>query len=171
MHDFDLVFGQELTKILNFCYNLFRFTIEFIFEKNFQFKDMFSVELENQSLATAQFVLKFLSICPADESAIPSKKRAYIVFTSIVAVSQLCGLGTSLSYLIKFILIDFEGSLFAFLAFIGHAILIYSLLMAFSVRQTVASIFSKLSTIYKESKFLRLFCVVSSQLPILINLN
>lgn len=111
-----------------------------------------STEIDARPLATAQLILTSLSVCPADASTIPSKKRFHIGFTLIVGASQLCGFGTSLCYLIQFTLVDFEGSLFAFLAFIGHGILIYSLVTAFSFRHKIGDIFSELSTIYTASR-------------------
>lgn len=111
-----------------------------------------SIEVDTKPLATAQFILTSLCICPSDEFMTPTKKRVNIVFTSIIAVTQICGFATSLSYLLKFTLIDFEGSLFAFLAFIGHTILIYSFLMALSLRHKIGEIFKQLTTICDNSK-------------------
>lgn len=130
-------------------------------QKNF--KNFFSfliksTEVETKPLPTTQFVLTSLCICPTDKYTPLSKKRFNIVFTSIVAATQICGFASSLTYLIKFIINDFEGSLFAFSAFIGHTILIYSFLTAFSMRPKIGEIFKHLTTIYNNSKHLLQFC-------------
>lgn len=111
-----------------------------------------SIDVETKSLATTQFILTSLCICPANEFTTPSKKRANIAFISFVVATQFGGLAASLSFLIKFTLIDFERSLFAFLAFIGHSTLIYTLLTALSSRHKIGDIFKQLTTIYGNSK-------------------
>lgn len=111
-----------------------------------------SIEVGDKPLETAQFMLTSLCICPIDGSTILSKKIFNIVFTSIVAATQFCGFATSLSYIVKFTLLDFEGSLFAFLAFIGHGILIYSFLTALSLRRKIDDIFKQLRLIHGHSK-------------------
>lgn len=121
------------------------------FENFFSFSIQ-SIEVGKEPLETAQFILTSLCICPTDDTTTPSKTRFNIVFTSIVAATQFCGFATSLSYIIKFILIDFEGSLFAFLAFIGHVILIYSFMTALYLRHKIGDIFKQLTKIHENSK-------------------
>lgn len=120
--------------------------------RNFFSFSIQSIEIETKPLATTQFMLTSLLVCPNDDSTTPIKKRHNIVFTSIIAATQWCGFLTSLSYMIKFVLSDFVGSLFALLAFIGHLILIYSFLTAFSLRQEIGDIFKHLQTIHGNSK-------------------
>lgn len=117
--------------------------------RNFFSFSIHSIEVGTQPLKTTQSILTSLCICPSDEFPTPSKKR---VFASIVAATQICSFATSLTYLIKFITIDFEGSLFAFLAFIGHTTLIYSFLIALSLRHKIRAIFEQLASIYNNSK-------------------
>lgn len=121
--------------------------------RNFFSFSIQSIEAGKEPLETAQFMLTSLFICPSVESMTQEKKKFNIIFPSIIAATQFCGLATSLSYIIKFIVTDFEGSLFAFLAFIGHVILIYSFLTAFYLRHKIGDIFKHLEKIHGDSKW------------------
>lgn len=120
--------------------------------RNFFSFSIQSIEAGKEPLETAQFMLTSLYICPNVDSTSQEKKTFNIIFSSVIAATQFCGLATSLSFIIKFILTDFEGSLFAFLAFIGHVILIYSFLTAFYLRNKIGDIFKQLKIIHGNSK-------------------
>lgn len=121
------------------------------FESFFSFPTQFNA-VEKKPLATTQFILTSLCICPTDDSTPPSKKRFNVVFTSIVVAIQFCGIFASLVYLLKFSSIDFEGSLFALLGFIGHTIFVYSFFTAFYLRHKIGGIFRHLTAFYSNSK-------------------
>lgn len=119
---------------------------------NFSSHSIQSIEIETKPLATTQFMLTSLLVCPSDDFTTPIKKRYNVAFAAVIAATQFCGLLTSLIFMLKFMSIDFEASLFALLAFIGHVILIYSFLTAFSLRHEIGDIFKHLTTIHGNSE-------------------
>lgn len=112
-----------------------------------------NVSLKMQPLATTQRMMTWLSMCAANESTTLKQKRDYKAFSWAVFVSSIIGFTASLAYCLNFVFIDFNGAVFAFMAFIAEFGVIYFMIAAFIMRHKISDIFTNLSTIYKSSKF------------------
>lgn len=100
-------------------------------------------------LLTNLRVLIWLCACPFDESASNPKRLAYITFTSIVIVLNICVIISSIVYSIKFIHIDLEMSLFAFSQIFSFICSSYmAILNPLFLRRKIMNIFNKLYEIY-----------------------
>lgn len=106
-----------------------------------------------EPLATTRRIMVWLCMYPANESATPQQKLAYATHTSVILFFHLVSFVASLVFCVKYVSIDFNGAIFAFMIGIGELGLIYYLIVAVLMRHQIESIFSSLSTIYESSKF------------------
>lgn len=103
-------------------------------------------------LATTQLMMTWLSMCPADKSTSPWKKRFYVANTCTVFIANLIHFTASLVFCVKHYSVDFGGAAFAVMATSGTFGLMYSLIAALQMREPIGAIFTGLSTIYKTRK-------------------
>lgn len=104
-------------------------------------------------LVSNQWVLMWLCVCPASESASANKKVAYVAFTLLFCITILSTVAANVTFVIKFISIDLEKSLYAFVYIIAFSGIIYVMIVALLYRHKINAIFVELSAIYKASKF------------------
>lgn len=108
-----------------------------------------------EPLKTIQWLLKWQSISPPEQSASLKQRIAYIAFSITVATLILYYAASCLILFIQFVRIDLKEALFALMAFSGCAALLYTVINAFRARFKINELFEKLSLIYSESKKLR----------------
>lgn len=105
-----------------------------------------------QPLATTQLMMAWLSMCSADESRFPRQQAGHIAHTLSVLVLIVSSFIASVAYCLKYFSINFNSATFAFMVAIGDFGLIYFMIAAIQMRQEIDSIFTSLSTIYKDRK-------------------
>lgn len=129
---------------LNF---LFRFTRTFCSSKNIhqQLNRM-------KPLETYQRVLRLLCACPPDEQTQLWQRMLLFASGSSVFLSILCTATSSLAFVLNFIFIDLEESLWALFQFCGLTNMLYVMIISFSFRYKIKGIFDTLSTIYDASE-------------------
>lgn len=106
-----------------------------------------------QPLETTRRMMTWLCMHPADESTTPQQKLAYVTHTLVILFFHLVSFVASFVFFVKYVSIDFNGAIFAFMIGIGELGLIYFLIAAVLMRHQIESIFSSLSTIYESSEF------------------
>lgn len=106
-----------------------------------------------QPLATIRRVMTWLSMCPPDESSTERQRKAYVVHTLAILFFCVISFIASLTFCLKYVLVDFDGSTFAFMVAIIEFGVVYFMIAAILMRHQIQGIFSSLSTIYNRSKF------------------
>lgn len=108
--------------------------------------------IEMKPLVTNQWVMTWLCVCQAHETTSVKKKTIYVVFTLMVFISSVCGLAANLTFFMKFISVELEGSLMAFIGFVAFFGNAYVMTVSFLFRHKINAIFVELYAIYKASK-------------------
>lgn len=103
-------------------------------------------------LASTQLMMTWLSMCSVDESTTSRQRTGYIAHTLFVLIVNVINIVGNLAYCLKFISIEFDGAIFAFMVVIGEFGVIYFMIVGILLRQQMDSIFTSLSTIYNRSK-------------------
>lgn len=98
-------------------------------------------------------MMTWLSMLSADESTTRRQKKNYDAFSLAVFLFSLIGFAASLAYCLNFVVIDFNGAVFAFMGTIAQIGTTYFMIAAILMRHKIGDIFTNLSTIYKSSKF------------------
>lgn len=106
-------------------------------------------------LATAQVVLTWIGILSGDESTSWWKERASVIFTFFAFVSLVCGFAAGVTFIVKFISIDLESSLFGISVSLAYFSVIYVILVALLLRSQIPEIFQELSEIHAASESYR----------------
>lgn len=105
-----------------------------------------------EPLLTNQRVMMWLCMCPANESTSKSKIMIYTGCTFIVVtVTSLCLLFSG-SFVVNYLSIDFERSLYAVFQVSGEAAMLNLIFVGFFMRNRINAIFTQLSEIYVASK-------------------
>lgn len=102
-------------------------------------------------LESIQRGLHWLCVFPFQKDTTTTKKIVYIFFTLNIFFLHLCALAASAAFIIKFISIDMQRSVFALLQFGTFFSTMYSIIVAFFVREKIIGIFKKISKIYRAS--------------------
>lgn len=110
-----------------------------------------------QQLLTTKRVLILLCLCPADNSTNKWKKIGHILFALVIFVLILCFFVVNVSSTIKFLSINLQDSLFAFVSAVGIFALIYTMVAAFLLRHRMGDIFEKLSKIEEKCGYICVF--------------
>lgn len=106
-----------------------------------------------EPLATAHRMMKWLSMCPPEESATSRQRRLYIAYTLAIFFINVVAFSASVTYCLKLFSIDFDGTMFAFMCVIADFALIYFMITAIRKRHQIGDTFASLSIIYENSKF------------------
>lgn len=101
-------------------------------------------------LATTQQVLTLLCICPIDDSTKKWKKLFYIVFSITVLSILLTQIVASTVFMIKYLSVDLERTLYAVYQIFGWLPIFYSFIIALFLRREISALFIGLSGIYNE---------------------
>lgn len=107
-----------------------------------------------QPLKTAQRVLTWLCVYPADESASKWMKLAYLICYLSVLLGNFGNLTAGAAYFVKYLSIDLEKALYAFSqmgALLTSAYIIVTLLL---LRHRIVVVFDGLAKIYAECKYI-----------------
>lgn len=107
-----------------------------------------------QPLATTRLMMMWLSMCPADESTTVRQKTVYVAHTWAVFMLNLFGFVANMVFIFKNVSIDFDGAMFAIMGAIGQVGLIYVHVVAIQMCRQIGNIFTSLSTIYENCKFI-----------------
>lgn len=118
--------------------------------KSISFVCNFSCKME--PLHSIKRILIWLCLCTADKSSSILLKRTYSIFALIIFILNLCGLVAHVVYVYEFLLIDLDGSMFAFLGILGFAGTTFVMIIIFFLRRKMKSLFYKFSEIYDDSK-------------------
>lgn len=111
------------------------------------------IPLKMQPLPTTRRMLMCLSMCSVDESSNSMQKKIYVAFTLTILFSNVICFMTSLTYCLKFISINFNGAVFGFMIAVGLFGLIYTFIIAISMRHRMDGVITSLSTIYNCSEY------------------
>lgn len=106
------------------------------------------------ALKTTQTILTWLCIIPADEATPEWKKSAYMIFNLGTFFGNIAFLLSVTKFLITFISVDLEGSLYALFQIAAICSGIYGMTIAFILRRKYAAMIETLSDIYDERKTL-----------------
>lgn len=109
-------------------------------------------------LATTQKVFRWFCVYSHNVENINKWKKIqettiHIIFTIIIGILEMCAISTSAAFIVKFMSIDFESPLFAFLQLLGHTVGLYGLLFTIVSGRKIALIFERLLEIYNESMY------------------
>lgn len=103
-------------------------------------------------LATAQSIMIWFSFCSAKDFTSIWKKIASFVLFLLILIPNVCLATSSLVYVSKYLSIDLNGSVFAFMIVANHYTWVYFTIIAFFMRHKINGIFELLTTIYRTSK-------------------
>lgn len=103
-------------------------------------------------LESNKLVLTWLCGQPLKESASRWERIAYIAFTSFIMIGHLWSVVASSVFIHRNISDNLEETLFALMHVVSGGSMIYQMIITYFLRQKLASIFRRLSTIYRESK-------------------
>lgn len=104
-------------------------------------------------LVMNQRVLRWLSVCPADENDNKRKKNGYIAFSIVIIILIMCGLTSSAVYFFKSLSVNLEECLYSLCQILADLSAFYTIICALLSRQKINAIFTSLSTIYEASEF------------------
>lgn len=93
-----------------------------------------------------------LGACPLDEDASKWKRIAFSLSAFAIFTNQFFAVTSSVFFILRFISVNREETLYALLQVAGVTYVIYALIVAFILRQKINRIFIKLSEIYDECK-------------------
>lgn len=102
-------------------------------------------------LSTTKSAMTWLCVYPANHSTSVWRKMAYKFFGGTLFVISFVGVAAHLAFILKFWSTDLEGSLFAFMSFIGNCGTVYTKLIAFPLQRRMHGIFVKLAEICDAS--------------------
>lgn len=105
------------------------------------------------ALKTTQTVLMWLCIAPANKTTSKWKKSAHLAFNVGVFFGNLAFLLSVTKFLITFISIDLEGSLYALFQIAAICSGIYGMTIAFLLRRKYAAMIETILQLYDERKF------------------
>lgn len=103
-------------------------------------------------LSTAQQMQTWLCLYPHDEASSIWEIRTHIAFAFTINAIQLFGISAGITFVLRFISINFEISLFGCMVCLNHSSVVYMNLVAFIMRNKIYVIFGDLLEIYKECK-------------------
>lgn len=104
-------------------------------------------------LKTNQHVLKWLCVCETDNTVSKWKKLAHISFTVLIFMSNIILIPTSIAYLLNFISVDLEQSLYALFQLSGMCGITYMMIVAFILRHEINDLFGTLTDIYHDCEY------------------
>lgn len=106
-----------------------------------------------QPLATSKRMMTWISMCPPDESTNAQRKLAYTANTVTIAIFMAATFVSSVVFFSKFLLVDFDGAVYALLFAMGEFGVLYILTVALSMRHQIDNIYTSLACIYNSRKF------------------
>lgn len=105
-----------------------------------------------EPLVTNRRVMTWLCMCPAEKSASKKERIFYVAFAFTVTTTSLIFLLASVVYVMKYLLIDFEPSLYALFQAVAEVAMMNLVFVAFLMRHQIEAVFTQLSKIYRASK-------------------
>lgn len=97
-----------------------------------------------QPLASTRQMMMWLSMCTADESSTERQQKAYVAHTYAVLFLNLASFVASVVFCLKYISIDFDGAMFAFMTAIGEFGGIYIMIIAIRMHHQIDNFFHEL---------------------------
>lgn len=104
-------------------------------------------------LATTKKVMIWLCMYPVDETTGLRFKVAHVAYSYVNFVVIAISAVSQMTYMYKFMRIDFERALFAFMCAFGTAIVAYFSFVTHVNQHKVRNIFNKLLAIRNDSKY------------------
>lgn len=108
-----------------------------------------------EPLVTTKQVLMWLGAIPFEKNISKRKRQLSTIFVFLCFLSQLCTFAAGMAYVIKFISINFERSLYEVCASLAFLTMMYVFVVAMFMRQKTLGIFEELSAIHAQSKTLK----------------
>lgn len=127
-----------------------RFIVQLFNSWEGSFASNFSLQME--PLVTARRILTWLSMYPAEKSSNKWKRIVYTAFSLILVVCALCEFVSLLTFILKYISINFEECLFTLVVCIAFINIIYAMITSFFSRHLIPSIFEELTLIHEASE-------------------
>lgn len=103
-------------------------------------------------LVTNKRVLVWLNLCSPDDETVEWKRIGFAFVGFIVLISTLSDMLASVAFMLKYISINLEESLYALFQIFGFGSITYAIIVTFFQRHKIREIFQGLSEIYNESK-------------------
>lgn len=104
-------------------------------------------------MQTNKLLLTWLSMCAADKFTSRTTRIVSGVVASTIFALDLFSLLSNIIFTI-FAITDFKGGLFTFMTINGYALMLYTLMSAFSLRYKFDELFQKLTEICCESEWI-----------------
>lgn len=95
---------------------------------------------------------------PAGETATVRHKMAYVMHTLIILFFHVVSLVASFVFCWKYISVDFKSASFSIMVMVGEVGMIYFLIAAILMRHQIGNLFTSLSEIYRNRKFILTDC-------------
>lgn len=103
-------------------------------------------------LATSQKVLTWLCVYPADKNTSFLKRCAYVALYFYVLIGNMSVLISSIVFFVTYVSTDFELSLYAVFQMAAYTSSTYLMLLAYTLRNQITSVFDGLARIYEASE-------------------
>lgn len=103
-------------------------------------------------LKTNRHVLTWLCLYQNDEKLQKREKLKHYTFALVHFALNVIGFTASATYFVKFVIGNFEESLFALAQSFGEANMIYITIINFMLRQKITNIFKAISSIHNDCK-------------------
>lgn len=108
--------------------------------------------MKKEPLIKYREFLVWYSVYPADENTPKWKKCAHIMSSCLICFIHLIATECSVAYLIKYLSVDLEKSLYAILQIVACFSAFYACIVMWLTRQKVTKMFENLSKIYNKCK-------------------
>lgn len=115
---------------------------------------MFTKFVQNnmKPLVTNQRILRWFCVFPTNETIKLREKISYVLFTSIALAVTVGAIVSSGAFFVKHLRTDFKESLYALFQVVSLFGSVNAILAILLSRRKLDTIFTQLSTIYKERK-------------------
>lgn len=105
-------------------------------------------------LLSIQRSMIWACFCRENENEDKWRKRAYILFSCTSIVFSAFAFGVSVAFLVKYLSIDLEESLYAVFQIFAAILMIYTFIVGFFSKNQINVIFKSLAELHSECKFL-----------------
>lgn len=116
-----------------------------------------------QPLETTQWMFVWLCVLPYKGPANRWRKLLPRIIISSMILATSCGLTASSAYIMKYITVDLEGSIYALFQICANLPLANAVVVTYFMRLKIITLFKRISDIYNmckyERKFLSHFCI------------
>lgn len=108
-----------------------------------------------EPLVTTKRVLMWLGAIPFEKDISKRNRQLSTIFVFVSFLSQLCTFAAGMTFVAKFISINFERSLYEVCASLAFLTMMYVFVVAMFMRPKTLAIFEELAAIHAKSKPLK----------------